>query len=159
MTLDVLEEALLSFPGCALIVSHDRWLLDRVATAILAFEGDGRVTRYEGNYSTYAELRPKAALPKGRVPAAPRGRQSRGETGVAGPRKLTYKERQELGGIEAAILAAEERVGSLEALLNDSAVYKERGAEIPTLVAELGAARAEVERLYERWQELEAIGR
>ena len=58
-TLGALEDGLVHFPGCALIVSHDRWFLDRVATAILAFEGDGKVVLYEGSYSFYAERRPK----------------------------------------------------------------------------------------------------
>jgi ATP-binding cassette ChvD family protein len=56
-TLRVLEEALLAFNGCAVVVSHDRWFLDRIATHILAFEGEGRVRWFEGNYQAYAEKR------------------------------------------------------------------------------------------------------
>ncbi|OHV10608.1 energy-dependent translational throttle protein EttA [Kushneria phosphatilytica] len=52
-TLRALEEALLAFPGCALVISHDRWFLDRVATHILAFEGDSHVEFFEGNYTDY----------------------------------------------------------------------------------------------------------
>jgi len=54
-TLRALEEALLSFPGCAVVISHDRWFLDRIATHILAFEGDSQVTWFEGNYQEYTE--------------------------------------------------------------------------------------------------------
>jgi ATP-binding cassette ChvD family protein len=54
-TLRALEEALLNFPGCAVVISHDRWFLDRIATHILAFEGDSTVTWFEGNYSDYEE--------------------------------------------------------------------------------------------------------
>ena len=54
-TLRALEEALLNFPGCAVVISHDRWFLDRIATHILAFEGDSQVTWFEGNYSDYAD--------------------------------------------------------------------------------------------------------
>ena len=54
-TLRALEEALLSFPGCALVISHDRWFLDRIATHILAYEDDGSVVFYDGNYSEYHE--------------------------------------------------------------------------------------------------------
>ena len=54
-TLRALEDALLEFPGSALVISHDRWFLDRIATHILAFEGDSRVTFYEGNYHDYEE--------------------------------------------------------------------------------------------------------
>jgi ATPase subunit of ABC transporter with duplicated ATPase domains len=53
-TLRALEDALLAFPGCAVVVSHDRWFLDRIATHILAFEGDSQVFWYEGNYQEYA---------------------------------------------------------------------------------------------------------
>jgi ATPase subunit of ABC transporter with duplicated ATPase domains len=52
-TLRALEEALLTFPGCAVVISHDRWFLDRVATHILAFEGDSQVVWFEGNYADY----------------------------------------------------------------------------------------------------------
>jgi ATPase subunit of ABC transporter with duplicated ATPase domains len=52
-TLRALEDALLSFPGCAVIISHDRWFLDRIATHILAFEGDSQAVWFEGNYEGY----------------------------------------------------------------------------------------------------------
>ena len=52
-TLRALEEALLSFPGCAVVISHDRWFLDRIATHMLAFEGDSKVVWFEGNYEEY----------------------------------------------------------------------------------------------------------
>jgi len=54
-TLRALEDALLSFPGCAIVISHDRWFLDRIATHILAFEGDSEVVWFQGNYADYAE--------------------------------------------------------------------------------------------------------
>ena len=56
-TLRALEEALLSFAGCAVVISHDRWFLDRVATHVLAFEGDSQVTWFEGNFEAYEENR------------------------------------------------------------------------------------------------------
>ena len=72
-------------------------------------------------------------------------------------RKLTFKEKQELEGIEAAISTAESKMAELQATLNDPAIYKTRAAEVPALVAALDAAKAEVERLYTRWQELESL--
>jgi ATPase subunit of ABC transporter with duplicated ATPase domains len=54
-TLRALEEALLTFPGCVLVISHDRWFLDRIATHILAFEGNSEVVWFEGNYQDYVE--------------------------------------------------------------------------------------------------------
>jgi sulfate-transporting ATPase len=62
-TLRALEEAMLGFPGCAVIISHDRWFLDRVATHILAFEGDSQVVWYEGNYQDYEEDRKRRLGP------------------------------------------------------------------------------------------------
>ena len=56
-TLRALEEALLAFPGCAVVISHDRWFLDRIATHVLAFEGDSQVTWFEGNFEAYEEHR------------------------------------------------------------------------------------------------------
>ena len=58
-TLRALEEALENFAGCAIVISHDRWFLDRVATHILAFEGDSRVFSFDGNYSEYEEDKKK----------------------------------------------------------------------------------------------------
>jgi ATP-binding cassette ChvD family protein len=58
-TLRALEQALLEFPGCAVVISHDRWFLDRIATHILAFEGNSQVTWFEGNYADYEEDRKK----------------------------------------------------------------------------------------------------
>ncbi|MSP60844.1 MAG: ABC transporter ATP-binding protein [Myxococcales bacterium] len=154
MTLGVLEEALCDFPGCAVIVSHDRWFLDRVATGILAFEGEGRVVFYEGDYSSYLARRPAERAP----PAEPRPAATVATAGGAGkPRKRSYREKQELEGIEAAITTAEGSVAERERVLSDPAVYRDRGAEVPSLVADLERARREVERLYARWQELDAL--
>ncbi|MFS8638791.1 MAG: energy-dependent translational throttle protein EttA, partial [Gemmatimonadota bacterium] len=63
-TLRALEEALLGFAGCAVVVSHDRWFLDRIATHILAFEGDSRVVWFEGNYQEYEEDRKRRLGPE-----------------------------------------------------------------------------------------------
>jgi ATP-binding cassette ChvD family protein len=73
-TLRLLEEALLAFNGCAVVVSHDRWFLDRIATHILAFEGEGKVRWFEGNFQAYAEKR----------------RQEQG-TSAEQPRRIKYK--------------------------------------------------------------------
>jgi ATPase subunit of ABC transporter with duplicated ATPase domains len=58
-TLRALEDGLLAFPGCAVVISHDRWFLDRIATHVLAFEGDSAVVWYEGNFSDYEADRHK----------------------------------------------------------------------------------------------------
>jgi ATP-binding cassette subfamily F protein uup len=155
-TLGALEDGLVHFAGCALIVSHDRWFLDRVATAILAFEGDGKVTLYEGSYTFYAERRPRPVAERARRES----RDSRAAIAAArpaGPRKLSFKEARELEAIEDTIAAAETRVTTLEATLSDPGVFKDRPTEVQALIAELESARGEVERLFTRWQELDAI--
>jgi ATPase subunit of ABC transporter with duplicated ATPase domains len=58
-TIRALEDALENFAGCAVVISHDRWFLDRIATHILAFEGDSQVVFFEGNYSEYEENKKK----------------------------------------------------------------------------------------------------
>ncbi len=169
LTLGVLEEALVDFPGCALVVSHDRWFLDHVATGILAFEGDGKVTFHEGNYSDYLDRtrtappvepdddkRPgKSPAPAAKAPPAPE--KSNPTTGQAKPRKLTFAEQNELAKMEEKILATESEVEVLQQKLSDPGVYKDHATEVPGWIAALDAKRAEVDRLYTRWQELEAL--
>ncbi|OFX25571.1 MAG: ABC transporter [Anaeromyxobacter sp. RBG_16_69_14] len=176
VTLNVLERLLLDFDGSVLLVTHDRYFLDKVATAILAFEGAGRVVRYPGNYETYRTLKEQAEqtaqadgsrqqlrgagvrLPPdpgdelGRVGdrPLPPGRPRR-------PGKLSFNEQREISGMETAILAAEERKSTLEAALSDPATYQKAGASVAALRAELEQVVAEVDRLYTRWQELEAL--
>jgi len=70
--LRALEDALLTFPGCAVVISHDRWFLDRIATHILAFEGDGKVVWFAGNYQAYEEDRRRRLGPDADKPKGPR---------------------------------------------------------------------------------------
>ncbi|HEY6006499.1 MAG TPA: ABC-F family ATP-binding cassette domain-containing protein [Anaeromyxobacter sp.] len=171
VTLNVLERLLLDFDGSVLLVTHDRYFLDKVATAILAFEGDGRAVRYPGNYETYRTLKEqslaRAASERAEVAAAaPPPRPDRPDRQAAedGPRarrpgKLSFKEQRELEGMEPAILAAESRKAELERALSDPATYQKSGEGIAALREELEAISAEVERLYARWQELEGLRR
>jgi ATP-binding cassette subfamily F protein uup len=158
-TLGVLEEALIDFPGCALVVSHDRWFLDRVATAILAFErGDAgepsRVTLYEGGYSDYLAHRPPPPAPKATAkPSAPKP-----EAAKPARKKLSSKDAQELAGMEARIEAAEAEVARREAELADPELYRTRGGDVARLTSELEEARATVARLWARWEALGAGG-
>ncbi|HWE27810.1 MAG TPA: ABC transporter ATP-binding protein, partial [Polyangia bacterium] len=143
------------------IVSHDRWFLDKVATAILAFEGDGKIGFYEGDYSAWAkrakaasDAAAQAAKPAPKAAPAPAAKPA---VASAPAKKLSFKERHELDNIEAAIATAEARVEALQATLNDPTIYKSRAAEVPAIVTQLDAAKLEVDRLYARWQALEAL--
>src|SRR5690606_5162653 len=98
-TLASLEELLIEMQGTALVVTHDRWFLDRVATAVLSFEGDGKVVRYAGGYTSYREQR-KAALALEAPSVAP-ARPAATDSKPRGEKKrgLTYGERLELESI------------------------------------------------------------
>ncbi len=170
-TLRVLEEALVSFPGCVLVVSHDRYFLNRVCTDIVAFEGEGRVVTSAGNYDYYLEKKKRlaaeaAAWATAAAAAARPGAKAGAKAGAktappAAPapakgRKLSYNEQRELEGIEAAILAAEGKVAEMEARLVDPGFHKTAGARGSQFMAQLDAARAEVAKMYARWEELGA---
>ena len=160
-TLNVLERLLLGFSGAVLLVTHDRYFLDKVATRILAVEGDGKVVAWPGNFTTYRTLRAQAAsaAPAPPVARAPSVDQTRPETrmGPARPRRLGYRDQQELDGIEASIETAEARRADAEAELLRPEVYSDgrRAAEAQDALA---AAVAEVDRLYARWAELTSLG-
>ncbi len=119
-TLRLLEEALVAFKGNVIVVSHDRYFLNRVCTAILAFEGEGAIHYTVGNYDYYLEKRATTvaggvdpgpvAAPKAAGVTAPGYRKEK-------PRKLSWNEQRELEGMEDAILAAENEVVRLETLV------------------------------------------
>jgi len=158
-SLRMLEEALADFDGSVLVVSHDRYFLDRICDQIVAFEDDGVVVQ-PGNYSYYLEKR-QAREQRDKLFAAAAAKEAaarqKAATTVAKPRKLTLAERKELEGMEDAILLAEEKVGELEALINDPDFHATRFTELPETLAKLDAAKAEIARLYARWEELEAL--
>ncbi len=155
-TLRVLEEGLISFGGCSLVVSHDRYFLNRVCTGILAFEGDGSVYYQEGDYDYYLEKRGKrevAALKL--VEPVPRP-VAKIATKPSSPvkTKLTWKEQKELDGIEGRISAAENAVKELEILFAEPDFYVRNGPKVNEFIADLDNRRAEVNNLYARWHEL-----
>lgn len=154
-TLRVLEEALVGFPGCVLVVSHDRYFLNRVCTHIIAFEGDGVVTCSVGNYDYYLEKRRRAAAPpKKSATATPPPPTPPPQDKSQKVRKLSYKEQRELDGMEAAIEEAEKAVAAMEESLAAPDFHKNIGARAPQFMTELDQARAKVAQLYKRWEQL-----
>ena len=156
-TLRLLEEALLAFSGCVLVVSHDRYFLNRVCTGIIAFEGDGQVAYNEGDYEYYRE---KLATRKKRLAKLPVATQANAESSSAPeakPRKMTWKEKAELEGMEAAILKDEESVARIESLFADPEFHSKHGAKTSELTSELETAKKQSAALYARWEELEAL--
>ncbi len=150
-TLEVLEESLLEFPGALVLVTHDRYLLDRVATRVLALDGAGGVQLF----ADYAQWEAAAAAPAAAPASAAAARRTRGDERPAGVRRLTYRERQEWDGIEAAILAAEGALAAAAAAAHDPAIASDAGS-LHAAVQRMDSAQAEVDRLYARWADLEA---
>jgi ATP-binding cassette subfamily F protein uup len=151
-TLRLLEEALVAFGGCVIVVSHDRYFLNRVCTAILAFEDAGTVRYHVGNYDYYLEKRGEPQ-PTGAATGA-KGSASGSAAPAGKPRKLKWKEARELETIEATILAAENEVVRLETQFADPAFYATHRESLAKMEAELEAARLRVTQLYARWEEL-----
>ncbi len=154
-SLEVLEESLLEFPGALVLVTHDRYLLDRVATAILALDGEGRATHC-ADLAQWQEQR-RTADAAARADVATMARPALvAPASQPSVRKLSYRDQRDWEGMEAAILAAEEELDrrrrAVEApeIASDSAALTERYGALAT-------AQAEVDRLYARWAELEAL--
>lgn len=155
-TLRVLEEALIAFEGVVVVVSHDRYFLDRVCTRILAFEGNGQVTCSEGNYQYYLEKKARLPTP-GPIRTELPSKSSVIKPTTPRPRKLSFKEARELESIEQAIHDAEQEVARIEALFAGADFHRKHGPTTSSLVEELEATRQKVSQLYSRWEELDSI--
>lgn len=119
-TLVRLEEYLDSFAGCLIVVSHDRYFLDRTVESIFRFEGSGRIKQYPGNYSAFLEARERDAPEANRAANQTTGAFSKPvllPSPTPAPRKLSYKERREFEELEKRIETSEARKGELERLL------------------------------------------
>jgi len=143
-TLEVLEANLLDFPGAIALVTHDRYLLDRLSTTILALDGKGGV-------QFFAELSQwKPAEPAARV------KEAKGKSSSSAPqKKLSYLEAREWEQIEHLVSAAEAVLESKRNLLEQPDVVS-NPQRLTEAVAQLDAAQDEVDRLYSRWAELES---
>ncbi len=142
-SLEMLEDSMKEFPGALVLVTHDRYLLERVCQRILALDGKGNA-RYFADLAQWEAWKPETAPAEGAPPkdAAPK-------------RVLSTKEVRELRGMEEAIHDAEEKAAEARAALEDPGV----ATDVPELVrrqAAFDAARAKVDSLFKRWQELEA---
>jgi ATP-binding cassette subfamily F protein uup len=155
-TLRVLEEALINFSGTSLVVSHDRWFLDRVCDRVIVFEKGEPVTVNEGNYSYYLQKRKARELASAAVrPKSVKKQRMRVRPNE--PRKLKWKEERELEGMEDAILEIETEIEEMETKLNDPEFYKKNAASAGEVGESLEVKRSEAKAMYDRWEELEAI--
>ena len=162
-TLRVLEEALIAFPGVVLVVSHDRYFLNRVCTDILAFEGNELIAHSVGDYDYYLEKKQRlaekpapASLENGakivlKESVAPSTAKS------AKPRKLSFKEARELEGMESQIQGVEAEIARIEELFASADFHRTHGARTEELKTQLAEAKENLAKLFQRWEELEAI--
>jgi ATP-binding cassette subfamily F protein uup len=151
-TLQVLEEYLDSYEGCLLVVSHDRYFLDRTVEYIFSFEEGGRIRRYPGNYSVYLDMKPRnAEKPQEKAKARPPVPAEAAAGASPKPRKLNSKEKQELEQLEVSIAETEARQKAINSELAAA------GSDFPTvqrLGAELLDLQKKLDRDMTRWTEL-----
>lgn len=150
-TLITLEEYLDNFSGCVIVVSHDRYFLDRTVEHIFRFEGEGRVRQYPGNYSAFSEARIDDDRAGAAVKPKTNSKPAKVEAKPSGKRKLSFKEQKELAALEAGIETAERRQAEIDREIAENAsnaglvhqLYQEREVLVAKLASDL-----------DRWGEL-----
>ncbi|MCR5780979.1 MAG: ABC-F family ATP-binding cassette domain-containing protein [Bacteroidaceae bacterium] len=169
VTLNILEDYLKNFKGCVIVVSHDRYFMDKVVDHLLVFRGDGDIKDFPGNYTQFREWEKESAVstpsPSKKLPNAPAANSRSSQTATlsttgqaaetARPRRLTFKERKELEALESTIASLEAEKTALETALCSGKLsveaLTEKSKRLPLLQDELDAAEM-------RWLELSEIG-
>lgn len=165
-SLQTLENAILNYNGSVLFVTHDRFLINRIATAVLAFIPEQQTfIRYAGDYELYQmcrkrELAEREAAEKALADAAARKNktveQTKNDKNIGKPKKLTFKEQKELDNIENTILEAEAEKEAVEAEIADPDSYKLPG-KAKELSDKLNKINEKIESLYTRWEYLQNV--
>ncbi len=160
-TLEILEESLLEYPGALVLVTHDRFMLDRVSTIVLGLDGLGNVERFAdyGQWEEWQVQQLKAEKGQGSLEpvATPVARPASSENGtiLAPKKKLSYLEAREFSTIEEKVEAAEEALRLRKMTVEDPAVVID-SVKLQAALAAMDSAQSEVDTLYARWAELEA---
>jgi ABC transport system ATP-binding/permease protein len=155
-TLEILEESLLEYPGALVLVTHDRFMLDRVSTVVLGLDGLGGAERF-GDYSQWdVWQRAQQAKAAGNAPSGtPRSPSPFGSApGTAAKRKLSYLEAREFAAMETRIAEAEQELGILRATLEDPTMVSD-APRLQITYARMEETQKKVDTLYARWAELE----
>jgi ATP-binding cassette subfamily F protein uup len=148
-TLEVLEESLAEFEGGVVLITHDRFMLDRLSTVIVALDGRGGAETF-ADYAQWEAARDEAARDAPAAAARPSPPRERPRA-----KRLGYLEQREWSGMEQAILDAEAVMEARQRAADDPAIASDPVA-LQERLAALETARAEVDRLYARWAELDA---
>ncbi|MBR5854676.1 MAG: ABC-F family ATP-binding cassette domain-containing protein [Paludibacteraceae bacterium] len=155
-TLNVLEEYLKNFRGCLIVISHDRYFMDRVVDHIFVFHGQGKVQDFPGNYTQYRlekEASPKP-LPEGKGLQGEKIEAKGTKTKIEQKRRLSFKEKKELEELETRMPALEEEKATLEALLSGGATLPD---EIARVSKRYQTVQEELDMAEMRWLELSEI--
>ena len=156
-TLEILEESLLEFRGALVLVTHDRYMLDRISTIVLGFDGLGGMERF-ADYSQWETWQESQREEKEKVKfpelTAPSRITPDSASSAVLKRKLSYKESRELEGMEQRIAQAEQELHNLHEALQNPAITSD-GPRLHSASLQLDEARKTVDRLYARWAELE----
>ncbi|MBQ8656766.1 MAG: ABC-F family ATP-binding cassette domain-containing protein [Prevotella sp.] len=154
VTLQILEEYLMDFPGCVIVVSHDRYFMDKVVDHLLVFHGDGVIKDFPGNYTQYREWEQMQEETQPRPLPVEGGEKSRQKPSPPRPRKLSYKEKREMEQLERDIEALEAEQHALETALCSGTLsvdeLTEKSKRLPQLKDELDEKSM-------RWLELSEI--
>ena len=156
-TLQVLETYLQDFRGCVIVVSHDRYFMDKVVDHLLVFKGDGVIDDFPGNYTQYREFaaeceeRERAERQAAPKPAPAKADPARAERNANRPRRLSYKERQELDALEQEMAALEDEKKQIEAALCSGLLSVQELTEKSILLPQIDQR---LDEAMERWMEL-----
>lgn len=156
-----LEEALKAFEGTVIVVSHDRYFLNRVVDLLIVLDGDGNADVVAGNYDTYQLLQTSRARPKGesKKQAAPDGREPVGaKASDAKPKRKRKFPYRKVEDIEAEIAAIEAKVKDLEALMASPELYRD-GDKVKQTTDLFETTKAQLAQLYEHWEEATELNR
>jgi ATP-binding cassette subfamily F protein uup len=152
-TLEILEESLLEFRGALVLVTHDRYLLDRVSTVVLGLDGDGNAGQFADylQWETWRDelQQQRTAVERSSAPV------SVTTTSQSARKKLSYLEAREYDTIEARVADAEAALQRAHTTIEDPAIASD-AAQLQLALNELASAQAAADALYARWAELEA---
>lgn len=158
LTLNVLENYLSEFKGCVLVVSHDRFFMDKVVNHLFTFEGNGIVKDFPGNYTQYREYKQQEEAERQAVESSPSTRKAESEKprtdAAERPRKLTFKEKQELERLEAELPKLEKEKAELESRMSSGRMATD---ELLTAGDRIAALIEEIDSKGMRWLELSDI--
>ncbi|SJL24573.1 ABC-F family ATP-binding cassette domain-containing protein [Porphyromonas gingivalis] len=158
LTLNVLENYLSEFKGCVLVVSHDRFFMDKVVNHLFTFEGNGIVKDFPGNYTQYREYKQQEEAERQAVESSPSTRKAESEKprtdAAERPRKLTFKEKQELERLEAELPKLEKEKAELESRMSSGTMATD---ELLTAGDRIAALIEEIDSKGMRWLELSDI--